>query len=59
MGFCTEQLKSENQIEASKFIDMHDDPSFIRFWDEKVVQIDGNCKLQYLKDLVKLMENFQ
>ena len=59
MGCNTELLKDVNVEKAKQFIESHDDPAFIRFWSETNVQIDGDCKVQFLKDLVTLMESFE
>ena len=55
----TELLSEENKAIVEQGKDGLPEYSWIRFWDEETVQLDGDFKLSELKHLVSMMESFE
>jgi len=55
----TEFLEETNQKKVEQLQDGLPDDVWVRFWDEKTVQLDGDFNLSNLKCLVAMMESFE
>ena len=58
---CTEYLRLDNAISAEKMLKESPefDEQWIRWWDERTVQLDGDFTVSELKKLVEIMEGFK